>query len=142
MNVLDAIDRLIGGIKKLRELSQKLKNAEMHDLIADLMLQGAELKMKTAELQSENLELRRSMDELRQKVDIRSKVEFRDGLYYLAQPIHGYGEGPFGPTCFDEDGLLISLTKRFRTSYGIDLRSKVRRHAGWQCGRCANKRRQ
>ncbi|MBN2582536.1 MAG: hypothetical protein JXL80_05665 [Planctomycetes bacterium] len=138
MDVLGLAGGLVAGLKKLSELAKKLHNAELHDLVANLTLQGAELKMKLAELQSENSDLRSRVDDLARKADIRSKVESRDGLYYLTQRIEGYGKGPFCPTCLDQDGQLISLQKVFRNSWSSS-QGATKAHAGWRCGRCGNK---
>jgi len=136
MDALGTVDRVIAVVKRLRELSQKLHDAELHSLIADLVSESADLKLKLAEMRSENLQLREKVDELEHKVDVRSKVELRDGFYYLTQSIQGYSEDPFCATCLDTEGILVTL----RRTYTQNFRTKQVTPSGWRCSHCAHKR--
>jgi len=137
---MGVIDDVITGMKQLREIAQKVRDAELQGVIADLMLKIADLKTEMAELSEENLELRRQVDELTQKADIRSKVEFRNGMYYPTEPIQGYGEGPFCSLCLEEDGLLISLHMTSKRVASLRTGTVRQVPAGWRCPRCAKKR--
>ena len=101
------IDNVVSGAQKIREVTQKLHDADLQNTIADLMSNVVDLKLELAELREEN-------KQLRQQRDIRSKVVFRDNLYYATEPIEGYGEGPFCPVCLDSKGLLINIQTTLR----------------------------
>ncbi len=142
MTMLEAIGAAIGvaekifaGLKKLSDVSKKFHDAELQNILADLMINIADLKTELAKSRDENLQLRSQNDDLAKKVDIRSKVEIRDGLYYLAQPVQGYSEGPFCPVCLDHDGAAIGLIR----THMISLGSRTRTPSGWRCGCCKNR---
>ena len=61
---LSSITSAFAILKSLREISDKLRNAEMKGLIADLTVDLAEVKMKLAESMEENLELRNKIRQL------------------------------------------------------------------------------
>jgi hypothetical protein len=120
------LDNVLSAVEKAYKVAQKLHDAELQEAIADLRLGAAQLKGEMAELRAENIELRSQLEKLREKADLHSKVEFRNGLYYLTESVQGLGPGPFCTTCWEEDSLLISLQK---ISHGRFL-----------CRRCAQKR--
>ena len=134
------IDDVVGSVKQVREVAQRLHDAELQGLVADLMLKAADLKMELANDREENLELRRQLEQCRKRADLRSKMEKRDNFYYLREPVEGYGEGPFCPTCFDRDGCLVSMMTKGRS---VSLTTgKVTTGTRWFCGHCDNKRKE
>jgi hypothetical protein len=135
MGILDKVNAVIAGVKKVREVAQKLHDAELQSAIADLLLNVADLKTEMADLREQNLHLRGEIEELRKKADVRAKVAYRDGLYYLSEPVQGYPDGPFCPVCVDDRGVLITLKRTFVLNPG--LRTKSPR--GWRCGCCKNR---
>ena len=125
MGILDNVNAVVAGVKKVREVAQKIHDANLQSAIADLVLSVADLKTEMADLRDEHLKLRAQVEDLKKKADIRTKVVYRAGLYYLTEPVQGYPEGPFCPVCMDSEGLLITV--RVRTS-------KFGR--SWNCGHC------
>jgi len=123
------------------KVAQKLHDAELQEAIADLRLGAARLKSEMADLRAGNAELRESIGEMKRQADIRSKVQFRNGMYYLTEELPGYGEGPFCPTCYDSDGKLITLLGpgRQRGGWGETGAFEAPDGSCWTCRRCAKK---
>ena len=96
------LDNVISGIKTVRDIAKRIENAELLTQIAELMISSADLKMEIAEIKDENTALKRNDD-------LRSKMEVRDKLLYLIEPVPGYGEGPFCPICFEKENILINV---------------------------------
>jgi len=107
--MFEALDRLITGLKTMRDVAQRMHDAELQSALADVTLDSAQLKADMATLREENATLREEVQKLRRVADLRSKVELRNGMYYLTERISGYAEGPFCTRCFDSDGKLITL---------------------------------
>lgn len=61
MALLSSVSDAIAIVKKLKEVSDKIKNAELMNLLADLNLHLAEIKMQLAEVTTENVGLRASV---------------------------------------------------------------------------------
>jgi DNA repair exonuclease SbcCD ATPase subunit len=55
---LSSISRAITTAKKLREISDKIKNADLRNLVADLTLELAEMKTQLADVTEENRKLK------------------------------------------------------------------------------------
>ena len=107
--MIEAVDRLITGLKAVRDVAQRMHDVELQRALADVILDSAQLKADMATLREENTSLREEVGQLRRQADMRSKIEIRDGMYYLTEPIGGYPQGPFCTRCFDSDGKLITL---------------------------------
>ena len=126
-DVLSILNGAITTVQKLREISQKVKDAETTNLIADLNLKLADLKMKFAELQEDNLRLRNELNEAKTQADIRGMMTLRDGLYHLKTPMEDRPEGPYCTRCLDVEGrpvLVSQLAKVFHDA------------AKYQCPNC------
>ncbi len=107
--MFEALDRLITGLKTVRDVAQRMHDVELLSALADLTLDSAQLKADTATVREENTKLREEVEQLRRQADIRSKVEIKDGMYHLTEPISGYSQGPFCTRCLDSDGKLVTL---------------------------------
>jgi hypothetical protein len=62
--ILSTIGSAITTVKKLAEISDKIKNAELRNLIGDLSLKLADLKMELSEVTNENTELKKKIRSL------------------------------------------------------------------------------
>lgn len=135
----DLVGPAFAVLEKLIGLPQKRENAKLNALLAELRVRLTELSAKTMELQDENLQLRGRVREFEKKAEIRSKLLWRDGLYYLSEPVQGHSEGPFCPLCVECDDILITLRRAtFATTHDFDG-TPVNPSVSWHCGRC-NKR--
>ena len=123
--MLEIADKVIDGIKAIREIAKRIENAELQNQIADLLMSSADLKMEIADLKSEILGLREENATLKKKADLRAKMRVEDRLLYPKEEIPGYGPGPFCPICFEKDGYLITAHKSPHLS-------------GWNCNNCKN----
>ena len=118
-DVLSTLGTIISTAKQLREISKKIQDAEARNLVADLNLQLADLKMQVVRLQEENLNLRDEIKAIRQTQDLRSKLQFRDNVYFLKEPVEGRPEGPYCPRCLDVDNALVLLAKLERVFHDV-----------------------
>lgn len=119
MDPLATITTAINTAKSLWDISQKLKDAELHGLVADLKMQLADLKDHLAALQNENTVLRAELARLKDNQAITSQLESRDGLYYWPNPPNGKSPGPYCTRCADVDNQSILLTKLSETFHSI-----------------------
>jgi len=62
--VINAVANAISPTKRLREISENIKEAEFKNILADLSIELAEAKMKVADLISENADLKRKLAEI------------------------------------------------------------------------------
>jgi len=124
MDVLGMVDKTFAGIKKLREISQKLHDAELQNTIADLLVDVADLKVAVANQREDNAQLRTDLEKLRNQDDLRKKVKYENGMYSLTQPVPGLSMGPFCPRCWEDRGKLMTLQRYCcyvcEASYGPD----------------------
>ncbi len=120
---LTATQAIISSGKKALEVIDRLKHVELHGVMVDLMDQAVELKSQLVDLKEENTQIREELAAMRRRKDIRSKLRKQDNLYFLNEPVEGYGDGPFCTGCMDKDEKLISL-------------DRGRRHIGWTCPVC------
>lgn len=139
MGIMDGVNAVITGVERVREVSQKIHDAELQNAIADLMLTLAEAKSQMADLLLQNTELQKELGSLRMQISLRERVEFRNGLYYLKEEVAGYSRGPFCTRCLDCDGTLVTLR-------GPDLRGDsglVLIHTptgAWGCPQCGHQK--
>jgi len=130
MSIQDSVDDMISRLKDVRMVSQKFRDAEFQVMIAELLLEAANLKMEAVDLREDNNHLHRQVKYLQHKDSLRTKLEWRDGHYYLTKPLKGYGPGPFCVVCFDGDGPLMLL----QPVHGPDAQTQD----AWKCNRCGN----
>ena len=107
--MLEIADKVIDGIKTVRDIAKRLENAELLSRVADLVSAGADLKLETAELKAQIIGLMDENAALKRKADIRANMTVRDRVCYPITPIPGYGNGPFCPLCLEKEGVLIEL---------------------------------
>jgi len=118
----DPLSIVTGAIKtlqKLREISQKMKNAEIRNLAADLSLNLADLKLQIAELQEENAGLRVQLKKNSQSASYRDKLTVKNGLYFFKESQSNRPDGPYCTRCFDVDEKLVLVSEMSRAFHGI-----------------------
>lgn len=125
---------IFAKVKKAYELSREIQNVELKEVIADLKSDVVNLKEELSKAQKERLRLEKELEKLRKERDLRSKLEYKNGLYYLSEPVEGLSEGPFCPTCWEDEEKTITVTPYYKMSLGAGNMERVR--AGWQCPRC------
>lgn len=107
--MIDSVDRIFAGLRKVRDVAQKIHDAELQNALAELTLDLAQLKSEMATVHEQNTVLRSEVAVLRQHAEIRSKTELRNGCYYLTAQVAGYSNGPFCTRCLDVDRNLVTL---------------------------------
>jgi formate dehydrogenase maturation protein FdhE len=101
-------------LKKLKESTDNIKNADLNMTIAELASALVDVKMRVVELQEENIQLKK-------RADFRENMEYRDNVFYLNNPPKGYHAGPYCPKCLEDTDKIASLrlrTDRDGTRYG------------------------
>jgi hypothetical protein len=106
--MLEIADKVVDGIKAIREIAKRIENAELQSHIADLMMSSADLKMEVAELKSNILQLREENAAVKKRAELRARMRVENGLLVPIEEIPGYGRGPFCPVCFEKEGYLIA----------------------------------
>ena len=119
--MLEYADKVIDGIKKLREIAKKIESAELQGQIADLMLASADMKLEMADLKSEMFKVQEENARLKRKADIRGNIEMRGNHIFLTNPMPGYNQGPFCPICFETNEILVNIWESM---------------TGWHCPHC------
>ena len=72
--MFETLDGLIKSIGVLRDVAQRMRDAELQSALADVTLDAAQLKTEMAAVREENAKLREEVQSLRTQADIRSKV--------------------------------------------------------------------
>lgn len=113
MAITDTVSNLIQIAKTLREVSDKIKDAEMRSSVADLSIALADLKLQVANLQEENLQLRSRVSDLEAIDDVRERLEVKEGVYWISgEPPKGRERGPYCTACMDARKMLVLLDTR------------------------------
>jgi hypothetical protein len=99
MDVLSMVGTAVGTIQKLREVSDKIKNADMRSLLADLQMQVADIKIEAARLKQENSDLQQALKQEQERKATAKKLVHREGVLWLTSPEPGENPGPFCPNC-------------------------------------------
>lgn len=108
-DVLSLVGTAIDTVKKLKEIAEKVKDADSRNLIADLSLALADLKIEIARLKEENLGLQTKLKQLATQ-DGRADLETRDGVLFLKkEATNGRAVGPYCPNCFETTRKLILM---------------------------------
>ena len=102
--------------------------------IIDLVKKGAtsEAQEKIMELRAElllyreeNQKLKKEIERLSNELDIKQKLVFRNGVYWLKKD-DGSKDGPFCIICYDDKNRLIRLTSK-KAAY---------MNPWWECQKC------
>lgn len=104
---ISSIGLIFKGLKTAKEVSDKINNAELTNIIADLMMNSADLKMEMVNLKSENQELIQKLSEKE-----KYNMVFENGIYWDVKS-DGKKDGPFCPTCWENKTKRISLHSTF-----------------------------
>lgn len=107
--VMTSLSTAVDLFGQLRAVSDKVKDAEAKNLIADLGLALADLKTHLVDLREENFQLRTEAAKLREVLNRRGTVRLHDGVYYEDRDGQIDGE-PFCPRCFDVKELRVHLS--------------------------------
>ena len=94
VEIIAGLTSAIDIVKKINLLNDKIKDADIKMLIADLNIELANAKNSIAELVTENQKLKTEIYELKNtKIE---KMQFKGGAYFDAN-----GDGPFCAGCYD-----------------------------------------
>jgi hypothetical protein len=126
VDIIPAIQSAISIVQKLRELNQKVGDADMKMLLADLSneladakLEAARLKTMLADLEEENGQLKH----LKGSGDLASPNY--DGTVYRVEG----DQSAFCPGCYDTKKAMVRLTKQ---------EGHWKAFGEWECPSCKN----
>jgi hypothetical protein len=124
MDIIPAIQSAISIVQKLRELNQKVGDADMKMLLADLSNDLADAKLEAARLKTLLADQEEEIGRLKHIKGSGNLVAPRyDGTVYRVEG----DESAFCPGCFDTKMARVKLTKQEGpwTAFGE-----------WQCPSC------
>ncbi len=117
--------------------------------IVDLLKKGAtveaqekimELREGVLELQEENASLKSQIRELREQLQVRSHLDFEDGVYWLWEEDEAgdpsIKTGPFCQRCYDDENKLVRLQTKSVPQvdvYGASIGPDVKYHTCLKC---------
>lgn len=84
------------ALKDIATVADRLRDAELKQLLATVRVEGAKLA-------EDNARLRQELLDLREQVKIRQEMDYRDNAYWR-RTAGGKSEGPFCPKCLDGSG--------------------------------------
>ena len=125
--IIATIGSAIDLCKKLREVSAKVSNAELKNLIGDLSLNLADLKMELADMQEENLRLKKEIEKKKSSAKDRPNLVVRDGAYFFSEAQDGRPAGPYCTRCFDVEERLVLVS---------ELRGPFSSFGKYRCNNC------
>lgn len=112
MDLISNISNSISLVKRLKEISQNVKEAEFKNLLADLSLELADFKLKLAEQVDEVSELKTKNSKLREQIENLEKATKNDSLEFKNNVYFKFGDDdPFCTGCYDNRGKLSRLSK-------------------------------
>ena len=107
VEVLAGIDRSIGLVKRLLEISKNVSEAKFRNLLADLLNELADSKLKIAALKEELAAQAEEIRELKRTPDAKSKPSMKWGCYKFDGDDRLYCTA-----CYDTKGRRVSTTLR------------------------------
>jgi len=111
VEVLAGIDRSIGLVKRLREISKNVSEAKFRNLLADLSNELADAKLKIAALKEELAAQAEEIRELKRTPDAKSKPSMKWGCNRFEGDDYLYCTA-----CYDTKGLK-SVTTRMNSKF-------------------------
>lgn len=107
------LNNAIALVRKVQDVADATKSADLKLLAADLKNAIADLKNELADVKEENLRLQRELRAATEKQNvIPPKVMFRDNaVWYDEEPPPGRPTGPYCLHCFQTTGRLLLLSK-------------------------------
>jgi len=100
IEIVSAITTAVGITKQIRDIADNVATAELKLAIASLTEQLADIKMQALDLAERNRQLEAEVSRLKAPPE----VVYRDNVYFKAD-----GDGPFCPSCYDNDQKLIRI---------------------------------
>lgn len=107
MDILLAVNSAFSLLSKLKEVSEKSKDAELKNIIADLVNELADVKLAAADLKEQVIIFKTRIAELEHQRESDEKPEIKWGCYYF----DGDESRLYCTACYDTKRLK-SLTNR------------------------------
>ena len=131
-DIIGLLGTAVDSVRKLKEVADKLKNAELRNSIGDLSLALADLKLEVARLKEENLRLQGEMQQAKNREQQAGELIAKDGvLWFKEPPPPGKTVGPYCPNCKENGNKLVLIQDQRRTPF--------RRLYHFECPLCQSK---
>ena len=104
---ISAINFIVDKVNKLREINEKIKNAEVTTIISELQLAVSDIKLDLADERDKNAQLQNQIRELNEQLELICTVEFKNNFVY--RTVEDQLEGPYCPRCYGKVRKLIKL---------------------------------
>jgi hypothetical protein len=114
MDIISPINNSLTLLKRLKVISENIKEAEFKNLLADLSMEIADAKLAEADLKEQIVTLREENSALKTHKAPTEKPEIRFGCYYF----DGDNSRLYCSACFDSKGAK-SLTSKGPVGYRI-----------------------
>lgn len=111
-----ALNVVLDKVKRLRELSEQLKNVEVNTILSELQLAAADVKLELANERDRNAQLQDEIRRLREQLDMVNAVEFKNNFVY--RTVGDPPEGPYCPRCYAKNQKLVRLIEIQNRAYG------------------------
>lgn len=115
MEIITAITASLELLKKLKEVSKNIKDAEIKNLIADISNQLADTKLAAVALKQEIIALKEENAELKAQKEKKEEPKVKWGCYYFEDDPE---QRLYCPTCYDTKGIKV-LTTRATSNYRL-----------------------
>ena len=102
LEIIATIKTALSITKEIREIADNVATAELKLKIADLTEQLANIRLQAVDLAEENNSLKQQIE----KMNSPPEMEYRDNVYFKLD-----GDGPFCPTCYDNNGKMIRIAE-------------------------------
>ncbi len=106
---ISMITAIVSSLNTLKSWASDLRQKasdEKNDLLQNIALK---IENKTLELERDFKKLAQENESLQRRCDVREKVVFKDGFYYLSSPVQGLSNELFCKVCWERDEKLISI---------------------------------
>ena len=115
MDVVGSLDNALKLVQRLKEVSKKVREAEIRNLLADLSNELADVKLSAASLKNEIAELKNENQGLKDQLVAKSSSKPRTkwGCYYFEDDDE---KRLYCPACYDTKGQR-NLTSRVDSKF-------------------------
>lgn len=107
MGILETVASVSSIARKIAELAEHEKSAELRNQIIELQSRLLELQSGLLNLQQENADLQAQKSQLEEALQPEGKVVFAESVYWIERD--GRRDGPYCPNCYDVDCRFVRL---------------------------------
>jgi hypothetical protein len=107
LDFVGIINSSIDLVGKLRSAAEKAKDVDMRLLVTELQSMMVDLRIEALKLKEENASLKIALSKQRKSEEFVARLEFRDGVFWLAAPTPSECPGPYCPNCKAKGAMSV-----------------------------------